>query len=399
VVSLANRVIAAARGRMAGSKLHLVGQRDAGPAPTFAEHPDEVAEAAAVAKNIKKLIDNGTAPSEIAVLYRINAQSEVYEEALTEAGIAFQVRGGEGFFSRQEIRQALVALQRAAERDLDGALPEVVRAVLEPLGLTTEAPAGTKARERWEALTALAELVDDEVAQRPSLDLRALLTELRQRADARHPPVVQGVTLASLHAAKGLEWDAVFLVGLADGTLPISHALAHGPDSEPVEEERRLLYVGVTRARVHLALSWALARAPGGRQSRRPSRFLSGIAPQSSNDSAPSKPRRPRGATPRCRVCNSALTAPAAIMLRRCETCPSDIDEELLAQLKDWRLRTSKALSVPAYVVFTDNTLIAIAESSPTDDAALVAIPGIGARKLEQFGPDVLALVKSRQSS
>ncbi|MGV0799156.1 HRDC domain-containing protein, partial [Mycolicibacterium elephantis] len=113
----------------------------------------------------------------------------------------------------------------------------------------------------------------------------------------------------------------------------------------------------------------------------------------------PSRPRRPRGATPRCRVCNSVLTTPPAIMLRRCETCSSDIDEELLAQLKDWRLRTSKEMNVPAYVVFTDNTLIAIAETLPADDAALVAIPGIGARKLEQYGPDVLALVKGRQSS
>ena len=120
VVSLANRIIGAARGRMAGSRLHLVGQREPGPAPTFNEHPDEVAEAAAVATGIRKLIEAGTAPSEIAVLYRINAQSEVYEEALTEAGVAFQVRGGEGFFSRQEIRQALLALQRAAERDAAG---------------------------------------------------------------------------------------------------------------------------------------------------------------------------------------------------------------------------------------------------------------------------------------
>ena len=203
-------------------------------------------------------------------------------------------------------------------------------------------------------------------------------------------------TLASLHAAKGLEWDAVFLVGLADGTLPISHAVSKGPDSEAVEEERRLFYVGITRARMHLELSWALARNAGGRQGRRPSRFLVGIAPQTQAAAEPSKPRRQRGATPRCRVCNAVLTAAPAIMLRRCETCSVDIDDKLLARLKEWRLATSKELSVPAYVVFTDNTLIAIAESLPGDDAALVAIPGIGARKLEQFGADVLELVRDR---
>jgi DNA helicase-2/ATP-dependent DNA helicase PcrA len=423
VVSLANRVIAAARGRVAGSKLHLVGQRDPGPSPTFREYPDEVAEAAGAAAAISQLVEAGTPPSQIAVLYRINAQSEVYEEALTEAGIAYQVRGGEGFFSRQEIRQALLVLQRAANRgaDVDGALPdggdplrpapprlrsplpdggnplpEMVRGLLEPLGLTAEPPTGTRARERWEALVALAELVDEEVAHRPQLNLSDLLAELRSRADARHPPVVQGVTLASLHAAKGLEWDAVFLVGLTDGTLPISHALAHGAESEAVEEERRLLYVGITRARMHLALSWALSRNPGGRQSRKPSRFLNGLSPQTQPDPNPSRPRRNRGAASRCRICNNQLSTPTAIMLRRCETCAADIDDELLLQLKDWRLRTAKEMNVPAYVVFTDNTLIAIAELLPTDDAALVAIPGIGARKLEQFGPDVLDLVRNR---
>ena len=398
VVSLANQVIAAARGRVAGSKLHLVGQRDPGPAPSFREHPDEVAEAAAVAASISRIVESGTPPAEIAVLYRINAQSEVYEEALTEAGIPYQVRGGEGFFSRQEIRQALLVLQRAAGRDAEagGSLPDVVRGLLEPLGLTAEPPPGTQARERWEALSGLAELVDEEVAHRPQLDLPGLLAELRTRADSRHPPVVQGVTLASLHAAKGLEWDAVFLVGLTDGTLPISHALAHGAESEAVEEERRLLYVGITRARMHLALSWSLSRNPGGRQSRKPSRFLNGLAPQTQSDSTASRSRRNRGAASRCRICNNSLTTPAAIMLRRCETCAADIDDELLLQLKDWRLRTAKDLKVPAYVVFTDNTLIAIAELLPSDDAALVAIPGIGARKLEQFGPDVLELVRSR---
>lgn len=397
VVSLANRVIGAARGRMAGSKLHLIGQRPPGPEPTFHEHPDEVAEAAAAARSIKALIESGTPAAEVAVLYRINAQSEVYEEALTAAGIPFQVRGGEGFFSRQEIRQSLVVLQKAADRGApEQQLGELVRNLLEPLGLTAEPPAGVKARERWEALSALAELVDEEVAARPELDLAALVAELKVRADSRHPPTVQGVTLASLHAAKGLEWDAVYLVGLADGTLPISHALAHGPDSEAVEEERRLLYVGITRARKHLELSWALARAPGGRQGRKPSRFLGGIAPQTRAVPAPDKARRQRGATPRCRVCNAVLTATTAIMLRRCETCAVDIDEDLLAALKDWRLKISREMGVPAYVVFTDNTLIAIAESLPADDAALTAIPGIGARKLEQFGADVLELVRAR---
>ena len=396
VVSLANRVIAAAR---PGGGQQVASDRSARsrPGAVVPRTPRRGGRGRRGGRSIKQLVEAGTPPAEIAVLYRINAQSEVYEEALTEAGIPFQVRGGEGFFSRQEIRQALLALQRAAERGAEGELPQIVRAVLEPLGLTAEAPAGTKARERWEALTALAELVDDEVEARPQLDLPSLMAELRLRADARHPPVVQGVTLASLHAAKGLEWDAVFLVGLADGTLPISHALAHGPDSENVEEERRLLYVGITRARMHLELSWALARTRGQAGPSAvavPQRHRPADAGRADPEQTSPGPRRHAAG---CRVCNAVLSTPPAIMLRRCESCSVDIDDELLAQLKDWRLRTAKELSVPAYVVFTDNTLIAIAESLPADDAALVAIPGIGARKLEQFGPDVLELVRARR--
>ena len=99
--------------------------------------------------------------------------------------------------------------------------------------------------------------------------------ELTQRAETGHAPVASAVTLATMHAAKGLEWDAVLLPGLVEGIMPIVHART----AEAIEEERRLLYVAVTRAREHLALSWARARAPGGEPNRQPSRFLSTLFP------------------------------------------------------------------------------------------------------------------------
>ena len=402
VVSLANRVIAAARGRVAGSKLHLVGQRDAGPAPSFAEHPDEVAEAAAVAKKITQLIESGTPPSEIAVLYRINAQSEVYEEALTEAGVAFQVRGGEGFFSRQEIRQALLALQRAAERGADASaaeLPPLVRELLEPLGLTAEAPSGTRARERWEALTALAELVDDEVAQRPSA--RSACAAGRASAARRcASPTGRAGRHAGLAARRQGSGMGRGVPG-RPGRRHAAHLARVGPWPRQRAGRRGTSPALCRNHQGPSAFGAQLGAVPKpGWSDRVDGRHASSTASRRTRrPTRPNRPRKPRGPTPRCRVCNNTLTTPAAVMLRRCESCPSDIDEELLADLKDWRLRTSKDMSVPAYVVFTDNTLIAIAETLPTDDAALVAIPGIGARKLEQFGPDVLAMVKGRQTS
>ena len=146
-----------------------------------------------------------------------------------------------------------------------------------PAGAPTP-PSGTgAARERWESLAALVRLAEELAAAAPAAAMADLVAEIEQRQAAQHAPPVDGVTLASLHAAKGLEWDAVFLVGLADGTMPIVHA----ETPEQVEEERRLLYVGVTRAREHLWLSWALARSPGGARYRKPSRFLDGLLPAS----------------------------------------------------------------------------------------------------------------------
>lgn len=396
IVSLANRVIEVARDRPAGTRLRLIGQRPPGPAPVFLEHDDEPAEAAEVARRIRDLLAAGTPASEIAILFRVNAQSETYEQALGDQGVPYQVRGGERFFARTEVRQAVAALRTEGALREERPLPDRVRAVLARLGLVAQPPEGGAARERWESLRALAELAEETVRLAPGTDLARFVVELDLRAEARHPPTMEGVTLASLHAAKGLEWDAVFLVGVAEGTLPIQHA---DGDDAAIEEERRLFYVGVTRARQHLTLSWALARMAGGRRYRRRSRFLSGLAHQdhpaaalgrTTGRSAPDF----RSEVARCRVCSAALTAIMAIKLGRCERCPADLDEDLLRRLRTWRSERARKLGVPGFVVLTDATLTAIAEQRPSDVPSLVRIAGIGATKLDRFGDEVISLVR-----
>jgi DNA helicase-2/ATP-dependent DNA helicase PcrA len=212
------------------------------------------------------------------------------------------------------------------------------------------------------------------------------VAEVAARAEAAHAPTADGVTLSSLHSAKGLEWEAVFLVGLHEGGLPLSHA----DTDEAIEEERRLLYVGVTRARTRLRLSWSAARSPGGRARRSRSRFLDGIAP-AEPASAPGAPRAAKRVV-RCTGCGKGLTVPAEIALARCDTCPAGYDDGLFERLRTWRTDTARAANVPAYVVLTDATLALVAERRPTSDAELVAISGIGSTKLEKYGADLIAL-------
>ncbi len=407
VVGLANAVIAKAvpaSGRP-WARLELLAQQPPGPAPVFSEHADEPAEADAVALRCQQLLDAGTPASEIAVLYRVNAQSAAYEAALTNAGVPYLVRGGERFFDRKEVREALLLLRgavRAADTDAPSGLADLTADVLRS-GLAWDPerpPSGAGAtRERWESLAALHRLAADLAETVPTAGLRDLVAELEERAAAQHAPSVQGVTLASLHAAKGLEWDAVFLVGLVDGTLPLVHA----EGVAAVEEERRLLYVGVTRARTVLQLSWALSRSPGGRGSRRPSRFLDGMHVPSTRPSAPAgaarAARRERTGPVACRVCGAALTAAVDRKLGRCGDCPADRDEQLFDALREWRAERAKTLGQPAYCVFTDATLTAIAEQRPGSVAALVAIPGIGQTKLDKFGEEVLSLVGATASA
>ena len=319
ITDLANTIISQATGRVSGTKLQLRGMLPAGPAPVFAGYDDEPAEARAVAERIKHLIEQGVPPAEIAVLYRINAQSAPFEQALADAGIVYQVRGGEEFFKRPEIRQAISTLIRLSQLeahqppDLIGPrIHELVESALAPIGLTPQEPEGAQARERWQSLQALVELSKELGKATPDLNLIGLLHQLHQRDTNKHPPTMQGVTLASLHAAKGLEWDAVFLVGLTDGSLPITHAIKAGVAA--IEEERRLFYVGVTRARKHLFHSWSAARQEG----------TAANAPDSSTTSSPKPTKSPPPNQP------SDIGAPpdAKSAAAHLSTCPKESSED-----------------------------------------------------------------------
>jgi DNA helicase II / ATP-dependent DNA helicase PcrA len=280
VVGVANRLVAGPAGPGAPADSGaLVAQRPPGPEPVVTRYANEEAEAAGVAASIAAFIRSGVLPNEIAVLLRINAHMERFERALSDAKVPYVVRGAERFYDRPEVRQALVLLRGAARAagagtdatGLPGELAAAVRHVLASAGLTPAPPGARGAvRERWESLAAIAGLADDLAAARPAATLAEFAAELAERAETGHAPVAAAVTLATMHAAKGLEWDAVLLPGLTEGIMPIVHART----AEAVEEERRLLYVAVTRARVHLALSWAPARTPGAEASRQRSRFL-----------------------------------------------------------------------------------------------------------------------------
>ncbi len=391
VVASANKLLA----DTASAGVDLRSQRDAGPEVSYAEHSDEVAEADAVAAQILALRAGGLPLREAAVLFRVNAQSEALEEALAARGVAYVIRGAARFFDRAEVRQAVTLLRGNARGDAgsgDGLVADV-RAVLAGMGWASTAPTGRgTVRDRWESLQAIVSQAEDFAANRPEAadaTLPAFVAELDRRATEQHAPVAEGVTLSTLHAAKGLEWTAVFLCGMHEGTMPIVYA--DGPAA--VEEERRLLYVGMTRARERLAISWAQARSPGGRATRKPSRFLADLRPAVDPSSrvadASARGRKKKGVVV-CRSCNRPLGSTAERKVGRCADCPATYDEELFEELRRWRVERASQEKVPAYVVFTDLTLQTIAEAKPADSRALLRISGVGPAKIEKYGDDVL---------
>lgn len=390
VVGLANRV---AKANRIGA-VELESQCDPGPEPRVVPCASELDEATVVARWLVEQHEAGLPWRELAVLYRVHAQSPLFEAALAQAEIPFAVRGSEGFYQRGEVRQVIGELGLRASNTPEVGAAEACREVLAKLGWTERAPSGQgRVRERWESLSAVLALAEDLVASRPGATVAELATELEQRAAAEHPLDADGVTLSTLHAAKGLEWGGVAVVGVQEGTLPFS--LANSPAE--VAEEARLFYVGITRAKRALQISWSRARRSGA-GNRQPSRFLDGIA-----ERPPGVPmrRRPRekartALTETCRVCRKPLNTGAERKLARHSDCPASYDEAVYAELVSWRLGEAKARSLPAYCVFTDATLMAIAERNPSDDEGLLGVPGVGRAKLEQYGEAVLEILGGR---
>ncbi|MEO7148021.1 MAG: ATP-dependent helicase [Terrimesophilobacter sp.] len=276
IVDTANRLM---QGRTGALRLTASAGGDARTEiPSITAYPSDAAEARATAARIAQQIAAGVKPQDIAILYRINVQAVALETALTDAGVNYHLRGGPKFFELPEVKQALMMLKGATIVANPDPLFKTVSDILRSLGWTQDPPESHGAvRSRWEALNTLMTLAEEQPAASRLIDF---VTEMQERSTGQHEPTKAAVTLATLHSAKGLEWDTVHLVGLQDGLLPISYATTEAA----IDEERRLLYVGITRARKRLHLSWSRSggQNSSGRNaaSRTPSRFLAELSPK-----------------------------------------------------------------------------------------------------------------------
>lgn len=333
----------------------------------YTKYIDDADEAANIAGKILSLRDQGIDLSEIAILYRTNAQSQAFENALSQAGIAYAIRGAERFFQRREVKEAMVMLRSIAELPQHEDLPDTVLAGLKSTGWRPEPPDGHgAARERWDSLNTLRELAQTMWENRRAT-LREFVRELFERQESQNAPAINAITLSSLHAAKGLEWRAVFLAGMSEGLMPISLATSAGT----VPEERRLLYVGITRAKEELFISYAAQNA--GRSERKVSRFLEQAWP-----------------TPVAR--STASRKKSRQLAAEFEHAHPD-DKQLFDDLRQWRARVAEEAQRKPYVIFHDVVLREIAIHKPRNLAELGRIKGVGTTKLTQFGPDVLEIV------
>ncbi len=368
-----------------GERAAVRSSRPEGPLPEIRTYPSDEAEATGVARALRREHPPGTPWSSAAVLYRTNAQSALFEEALRSEGVPFRVRGGGRFLNRPEVQVALDTLR-------DGARERPGVPFAGHLEALTES-AGEASEERREHVEALGRLGRDYLAadggdgSLPGF-LEFLQTALRAGDDTG--AAADAVELLSFHRAKGLEFDTVFVAGLETGLVPIVHAETPSEKAE----ELRLLYVALSRAERHLHVSWAQKRTVGMRTYRRtPSPWL---APIEATVAAARAPERGEARDERDRGLAAAREQVAGARRRSggASTRPADAPgSELLGALLEWRRNLARASGVPAYVIFHDSTLEAVARDRPRSRGDLLTIPGIGPVKVERHGQALLELV------
>jgi DNA helicase II / ATP-dependent DNA helicase PcrA len=333
ILATANRLVP----ELGGSEKVLRAVLPGGPEPVTLVQPDRLTEAELVVGQVRRLAGEGVPYEEMAVLYRLNARSEDYEEAFALAGIPFQVRGA-AFIHRPAAQRTLRLLRGRSDSSAVGAVTEVVRRQ----GWVANPPGGLGEEE----LTRQADL-GRLLALAEQLPAGSSVGDFLRDLEARFGAESQGrgVHLLTYHRAKGLEWEAVFLPRLEEKELP--YGKARSP--ERLAEERRLFYVGITRAKRWLTITWTAGA--------KPSRFLRELGVVGASQSRTEKP----------------APTPEFEALRR------------------WRAERAKADEVPAYVVFHDSTLHEIAAVRPQTREELSAIAGVGPTKLERYAEGVLA--------
>jgi len=400
ILAVANAVLDA------GSRvpIRLRPNRPAGPVPTVDVAGDGVEEADLVARAARDHHAPGSRWADQAVLVRTNAQATVMSEAFTRARIPHRVRGAGDLLEQPEVRQAVSALRRASNLQMGlGDLEEEVRRLapdLQPEAPTETSGAETTAggtvpsppsrgpapsgpsltEERAANLVELVRLGREYLALDPDGGIPGFMGWLTSALRGEDRSGGDAVEIVTFHAAKGLEWPVVHVAGLEEGFVPIHHAK---DDQAAIEEERRLLYVALTRARDELHCTWARTREFGSRSlNRKPSPWLDVIS--TTVGSGPVQVDRREGAA-RARAARRKLPR---------EGEPRDPkDHALFEALRAWRRDQAREADVAAYVIFNDATLTALCQQRPRTRKALLDVPGIGAVKAQRFGDDVLAII------
>jgi DNA helicase-2/ATP-dependent DNA helicase PcrA len=405
VLNVANRLVP----HLGGAEKVLHPARDEGPSVSLRPFSTASGETRALIERIRDLHSDGVAYEEMAILYRVNFRSEDYEEILSAESIPYQVTDG-AFLTRQAARQIVSALRRSSVTDVD----DEVRRLADKAGYLIEIPDGLGDQEitRQNDLARLVRLAQEfDDGTRTGADFAQDL-ERRFGGDGGG----RGIVLSTFHRAKGLEWDAVFLPRLEDGEIPFKRSKT----AAAIAEERRLFYVGITRAKTHLMLTWV----NDGR--RKASRFV-GELRVAKDRSVPMHEKKVAeeiearvglqlelrggfngtideidddgvyvhvqgGSLMRVAFGETVTAEGKTLALGP----PSAIDAEVLEALKKWRLERAKKDDVPAFVIFHDTTLQAIAETAPKTPEELAELPGIGPTKLERYGSEILALIGSR---